>query len=130
MHTHGDFVAAADLVGVGVFGLGADDLVFSASKAYFAFGLGNSALLPRARGRRGAAPGPERLDAEGALRTIERRAADGVLRRADRSMRACSRWSGRRYDLSSLRLCVSSGEVLPPAVFDAWKAASASSWPT
>src|SRR3989441_13009944 len=28
----------------------------------------------------------------------------------------------RRYDLRSLRLCVSSGEALPPAVFDAWKA--------
>jgi acyl-coenzyme A synthetase/AMP-(fatty) acid ligase len=26
----------------------------------------------------------------------------------------------RRFDLSSLRLCVSSGEALPPAVFDAW----------
>jgi benzoate-CoA ligase len=28
----------------------------------------------------------------------------------------------RRFDLSSLRLCVSSGEALPPAVFDAWRA--------
>jgi benzoate-CoA ligase len=26
----------------------------------------------------------------------------------------------RRFDLSSLRFCVSSGEALPPAVFDAW----------
>jgi benzoate-CoA ligase len=28
----------------------------------------------------------------------------------------------RRWDLSSLRHCVSSGEALPPPVFDAWKA--------
>ena len=28
----------------------------------------------------------------------------------------------KSYDLTSLRLCVSSGELLPPAVFDAWKA--------
>src|SRR5256712_9775857 len=26
----------------------------------------------------------------------------------------------RRWDLSSLRFCVSSGEALPPAIFDAW----------
>ena len=26
----------------------------------------------------------------------------------------------RRFDLSSLRFCVSSGEALPPAIFDAW----------
>jgi len=45
-------VAAADLVGVGVFGLGAADLVFSASKLYFAFGLGNSLYFPRGSARR------------------------------------------------------------------------------
>src|SRR5438046_934649 len=31
VHSHAHFLAAADLVGVGVFGLEADDLVFSAS---------------------------------------------------------------------------------------------------
>ena len=46
VHSHKDFLAAADLVGVGVFGLGPEDLVFSASKMYFAFGLGNSLYFP------------------------------------------------------------------------------------
>src|SRR5204863_2469967 len=42
VHSHAHFLAAANAVGVGVFGLEADDLVFSASKMFFAFGLGNS----------------------------------------------------------------------------------------
>src|SRR5262249_42820599 len=46
VHAHKDFLAAADLVGVGVFGLGPDDLVFSASKMYVAFGLGNTLYFP------------------------------------------------------------------------------------
>src|SRR3989442_13264940 len=40
VHSHADFVAAADLVGVGIFGLTPDDLTFSASQMYFAFWLG------------------------------------------------------------------------------------------
>ena len=46
VHSHKDFLAAADLVGVGIFGLRPDDLVFSASKMYFAFGLGNALYFP------------------------------------------------------------------------------------
>jgi len=60
VHSHKDFVAAADLVGVGVFGLGAADLVFSASKLYFAFGLGNSLYFPARVGAAGG-PRPERI---------------------------------------------------------------------
>jgi acyl-coenzyme A synthetase/AMP-(fatty) acid ligase len=69
IHSHGDFVAAADLVGVGVFGLGPDDLVFSASKMFFAFGLGNSLYFP-ARVGATAVLVPERITAERAFETI------------------------------------------------------------
>ena len=69
VHSHADFVAAADLVGVGLFGLGADDLVFSASKMFFAFGLGNSLYFP-ARVGAAAVLVPERITAERAFETI------------------------------------------------------------
>ena len=69
VHSHADFVAAADLVGVGIFGLGADDLVFSASKMFFAFGLGNSLYFP-ARVGAAAVLVPERITAERAFETI------------------------------------------------------------
>src|SRR5438105_3407900 len=69
VHSHAHFLAAADLVGVGVFGLEADDLVFSASKMFFAFGLGNSLYFP-ARVGGAAVLVPERIDAERAFEVV------------------------------------------------------------
>ena len=122
VHSHKDFLAAADLVGVGIFGLGPDDLVFSASKMYFAFGLGNALYFPA---RVGAASVllAERVTPERALEVIaaERPTAFFAVATLYARMLEVTD-AGRRWDLSSLRLCVSSGEALPPAVFDAWRA--------
>jgi benzoate-CoA ligase family protein len=115
-------VAAADLVGVGVFGLGPADLVFSASKLYFAFGLGNSLYFPL---RVGAASVlvPERLSPEAVFAVIAAEQPTVFFAVATLYARMLQVPDAeRRWDLSSLRLCVSSGEALPPAVFDAWKA--------
>jgi benzoate-CoA ligase family protein len=120
IHTHADFVAAADLVGVGVLGIGADDLVLSASKMYFAFGLGNTLYFPA---RVGAASVlvPERLTAERAFAVIAAERPTVFFAVATLYARMLQvEDAARRFDLSSLRLCVSSGEALPPAVFDAW----------
>jgi benzoate-CoA ligase len=122
VHVHRDFVAAADLVGVGVFGLGPADLVFSASKLYFAFGLGNSLYFPL---RVGAASVlvPERLSPEAVFAVIAAEQPTVFFAVATLYARMLQVPDAeRRWDLSSLRLCVSSGEALPPAVFDAWKA--------
>jgi len=120
VHSHRDFMAAADLVGVGVFGLGPEDLVFSASKMYFAFGLGNSLYFPA---RVGAASVllAERVDAEGAFEVIatERPTVFFTVPTLYTRMLAVES-AEHRWDLSSLRYCVSSGEALPPAIFDAW----------
>jgi len=120
IHAHADFVAAADLVGVGVFGLGPDDLVFSASKMFFAFGLGNSLYFP-ARVGAAAVLVPERITAERAFETI-------AAERPTVFMTVPTLWARmleipdaeHRWDLSSLRYGVSSGEALPPALFEAW----------
>jgi benzoate-CoA ligase family protein len=120
VHSHKDFVAAADLVGVGIFGLGPDDLVFSASKLFFAFGLGNSLYFP-ARVGGASVLVPERLDAERAFEVIdaERPTVFFTVPTLYARMLAIDE-AERRWDLSSLRYCVSSGEALPPAIFDAW----------
>src|SRR2546426_2433387 len=120
VHSHKDFLAAADLVGVGIFGLRPDDLVFSASKMYFAFGLGNSLYFPA---RVGAASVlvPDRLTPERAFETISRERPTVFFAVATLYARMLEVPDAeRRFDLSSLRLCVSSGEALPTAVFDAW----------
>jgi benzoate-CoA ligase family protein len=122
VHSHADFVAAADLVGVGVFGLGPGDLTFSASKMYFAFGLGNSLFFPA---RVGAASVlvPERPEPERVFEIIARERPTVFFAVPTLYARLLQvEGAERRYDLSSLRLCVSSGEALPPAIFDAWRA--------
>ena len=120
VHSHADFVASADLVGVGVFGLGPDDLTFSASKMYFAFGLGNSLFFPA---RVGAASVlvPERVEPERAFEVIARERPTVFFTVPTLYARMLRVEGPRRDDLSSLRLCVSSGEALPTAIFDAWR---------
>src|SRR6185503_19511437 len=119
-HSHQDLVAAADLVGVNVFGIGPDDLIFSASKLSFAFGLGNALYFPA---RVGAASvlAAERITAEGAFEiiTAERPTIFMAVPTLYARMLAVPD-AEHRFDLSSLRYGVSSGEALPPALFEAW----------
>jgi acyl-coenzyme A synthetase/AMP-(fatty) acid ligase len=64
---------------------------------------------------------PERLDAERAFDVIaaERPTVFFTVPTLYARMLAVDD-AERRWDLSSLRYCVSSGEALPPAIFDAW----------
>lgn len=121
VHLHHDLVHAADLVGQGVFGIGPDDLLFSVSKLHFAFGLGNSLYFPA---RVGAAalllaerPDPlrilELIQAERPTLLFTVPTVYGRLLQVEDA--------ARRFDLSSLRLCISSGEALPAALFHAWQ---------
>jgi len=120
VHSHSHFRAAAELVGAGVFGLDAADVVFSASKMYFAFGLGNTLYFPAAVGAASLLV-PQRLEPERAFDIITRERPTVFFAVPTLYARMLQVKDAReRFDLSSLRLCVSSGEALPPAVFDAW----------
>ena len=58
-HLHGSLRATADTYGAQVLGIGPDDVMFSAAKLFFAYGLGNSMTFPMAVGAHGgAAAGP------------------------------------------------------------------------
>jgi benzoate-CoA ligase family protein len=122
LHLHHDLVHAAELVGRGAFGIGPADLILSVSKLHFAFGLGNSLYFPALVGAASVLV-PERLEAERIFELIQAErptvlfAVATVYRRLLQVADA-----ERRFDCSSLRLCVSSGEVLPAALFHAWQA--------
>jgi len=121
VHAHKDLVAAAERVGVGIFGVGPEDLTFSASKMFFAFGLGNSLYFPALVGAASVLT-PERIEPELAFETIARERPTiffTVPTLYARMLEVPD--AGRRFDLGSLRFCVSSGEALPPAIFDAWQ---------
>jgi benzoate-CoA ligase len=121
VHTHAHFVAAAQRVGSGVFGIGPGDVVFSASKMSFAFGLGNTLYFPAWAGATSLLV-PERVEPERAFEIIQRERPTvffTVPTLYARMLHVPD--AAQRFDLSSVRLCVSSGEALPPAVFDAWE---------
>ena len=120
VHSHQDFVAAAELVGAGVFGIGADDLIFSASKLYFAFGLGNALYFPALVGAASVLV-PERITPELAFEVIAAERPTIFFAVPTLYARMLQVPDAERvWDLSSLRYCVSSGEALPTAIFDAW----------
>ena len=121
VHSHQHFREAAELVGLGVFGLGPADVVFSASKMYFAFGLGNALYFP-ARAGACSLLVPERLEPPRVFELIARESVTVFFAVPTVYARLLAASDAReRHDVSTLRLCVSSGEALPPAIFDAWQ---------
>jgi len=121
VHLHHDLVHAAELVGRGTFGIGPDDVIFSASKLHFAFGLGNSLYFPALVGAASVLVA-ERLEAEPIFGLIEAERPTVLFAVATVYRRLLQvEGAERRFDCSSLRLCVSSGEALPAGLFHAWK---------
>jgi benzoate-CoA ligase family protein len=118
VHLQHDMITITDLFAKPVLGMGKDDICFSASKLFFAYGLGNSLYFPF---RFGASTvlWPERPDPEKILQVIERYRPTfffSVPTLYARLLRV-----EKKYDLSSLRICLSSGEPLPPALFYQWR---------
>ena len=121
VHLHHDLVHAAELVGRGTFGIGPDDVIFSASKLHFAFGLGNSLYFPALVGA-ASVLAAEQLEAERVFELIEAERPTVLFAVATVYRRLLQvEGAERRFDCSSLRLCVSSGEALPAGLFHAWK---------
>jgi benzoate-CoA ligase len=118
VHLQHDMITISDLFVKPVLGMNENDLCFSASKMFFSYGLGNSLYFPF---RFGASTvlWPEKPDPEKILQVIEKYRPTfffSVPTLFARFLRVA-----KKYDLSSLRICLSSGEPLPPAIFHQWK---------
>ncbi len=118
VHLQHDMITITDLFTKPVLGMAEDDVCFSASKLFFSYGLGNSLYFPF---RFGASTvlWPERPDPEKILQVIDKYHPTfffSVPTLYARLLRI-----EKNYDLSSLRICLSSGEPLPPALFHQWK---------
>ena len=120
MHFHRDVVAIADTFSRHVLRPAPDDLFAASPPLAFTFGLGQSVVFPL---RAGAAvylieqPSPQRL-----LEAVERHRIT-VLATAPTAYRAMLP-DLAAADLSSLRACVSAGETLPKATWEAVRDAS------
>ncbi len=81
-HVHSSLRATAETYGTQVLGIAADDLMFSAAKLFFAYGLGNSMTFPMAVGAASVLL-PDRPTPDAVLATMRAVAADDVRRGAD-----------------------------------------------
>ena len=120
VHLQQSLAHAAERVGRGVFAIDEDALVFSASRLFFAFGLGNTLYFPALVGAASLLV-PERLEPEALLACVAAERPTHLFAVATVYARLLQVPDLARFDLSSLRCCVSSGEALPPSVFHAWR---------
>jgi benzoate-CoA ligase family protein len=121
VHLHHDMVYCADLYARPILDIGPDDITFSAAKLFFAYGLGNNLYFPFRVGA-SAVLYPGRPLPETIFEIITRHKPTiffGVPTLYAAML--ATRDAENKYDLSSLRLCVSAGEALPPELFKRWK---------
>jgi benzoate-CoA ligase family protein len=121
-HAHKDLPLTAQLWGVNVLGLQESDRTFAVAKLFFTFGTGGNLVFPWYIG------------ASCVLFAGSPRVPTNVLEVIDRfkptifytaptgyaSLLAVDGFTDK-YDLSSVRLCVSAGEALPAPIWHQWK---------
>ena len=121
-HVHSSLIATAKLMGQGILGIGPDDVVLSAAKLFFAYGLGNAMSFPMSVGAT-AILWPERPTPEAMFALMRNHRptifyAVPSLYTALLSHEEMSRGAGS----DRLRLCVSAGEALPAHIGERWRA--------
>ncbi len=125
LHAHKDYPLIAQLSGVNFFGMTENDRTFSVAKLFFVYGIGGNLIFPWYVGASCVLyAGPPR-QAAAVLKTIETykptifvcvpTVYGAILSLPD---------FNKRFDIGSLRLCMSAGEPLPSGVWNAWKDAS------
>jgi 4-hydroxybenzoate-CoA ligase len=120
-HVHSSLRITAETYGARVLGIRADDVMFSAAKAFHAYGLGNSLTFPQSVGAM-AVLLPERPTPDAVLATMQRHNPTlfggvptlyaGLLANPYIMPGAGSR---------RLRRCISAGEALPADIGQRWK---------
>ena len=120
MHFHRDMLAICDTFGKYVLRANSDDRFIGSPPIAFTFGLGGLVLFPLRIGA--AAVLLERASPDDLLPAFAKFRATVCFTAPTAYRYMLGKLSG--YDLSSLRKCVSAGETLPAATFEAWLAAT------
>ncbi len=119
VHLHSHLVQTAELYGRGVLGIREDDVVYSAAKLFFAYGLGNALTFPMAVGATTVLlpSRPTPADVFQVLRTHRPTIFYGVPTLYAALLADAQR--PRREELA-LRVCTSAGEALPADIGRRW----------
>lgn len=120
-HRHIDMLHSADNYAAKVLNIREDDICFSVSKLFFAYGLGNGLNFPL---RHGASvvllpspPSPESVMET--VATYKPTVFFGVPTQYNSVLKKMT--SSRVNPFGSVRVCVSAGEALPPEIFNKWR---------
>ena len=122
-HVHTTPLAAARLMGRHIIGIREDDVVFSAAKLFFSYGLGNAMAFPLSVGATSVLL-PQRPTPEVVFEVMRRQRPTifyGVptLYASLLAHKKMTRGAGS----DRLRLCISAGEPLPRALGERWRQA-------
>ncbi len=121
VHLHSHLIQTAELYGRAVLGIREDDVVFSAAKLFFAYGLGNGLTFPVSVGATTVLlpSGPTPADVFGVLKRYQPTIFYGVPTLFAALVADPAR--PRREELN-LRVCTSAGEALPAEIGKRWTA--------
>jgi benzoate-CoA ligase family protein len=120
-HVHSNLMATAKLFGQGILGITENDVVHSASKLFFAYGLGNAMTFPLSVGAT-AVLWPHRPSPEGVfdiMRVHQPTIFYGVPSLYTALLAHKDICKGAGSD--RLRLCVSAGEAMPAHIGERWR---------
>ena len=121
VHLHHDMVVCQETYAKQVLGIRESDRVYSAAKLFFAYGLGNAGYFPMGVGAQSILY-PHRPTPDSVFEMLSRHRATlffGIPTLYAAMLAAKD--ADKRYDLSSLRLCVSAGEALPDELYKRWR---------
>jgi len=117
VHLHHDMAVCAGTFARHVLGITAADRCFSVAKLFFAYGLGNALYFPFSVGATTVLmPGPPA--AASIYATIERHRPTLFFSVPTGYAMLLAERREPEFDLSSIRLAISAGEALPPALFN------------
>ena len=122
LHAHKDYPLIAQLSGVDLFGIGETDRTFSVAKLFFVYGIGANLVFPWYVGASCVLfSGPAR-QITGVLKTIATYQPTVFISvpTVYAAILALPRFE-ERYELGSLRMCLSAGEALPVPAWEMWK---------
>jgi benzoate-CoA ligase family protein len=114
-------VVCSDTYALQVLGMTEADRTFSAAKLFFAYGMGNNMYFPMRVGGQGVLY-PHRPTPEGMFEQIAQHRPTiffGIPTLYAAMLQVKD--AEKRFDCSSLRLCVSAGEALPEELYKRWR---------
>ena len=120
-HRHIDMIHSADNYGKKVLGITESDVCYSVSKLFFAYGLGNGLHIPFRHGASvvllSSPPSPESVMET--VAAFKPTIFFGVPTQYNSVLKRVDGEGARAF--SSVRVCASAGEALPPEIFNKWK---------